>query len=108
MHIFRRYSHPLRIACIRQYLYRNEGVKHWRKRAIAETVPGLIHISLFLFFIGLADFLFPTHLTVGKFKIIPIAFAATIYTTSTILPVIKPQTPYHTSFSGLAWFIARR
>jgi hypothetical protein len=105
MHIFSRYSHPLKIARIRQYLY--DGVKFWRMRAIAEAVPGLIHISLFLFFTGLADFLFTTHSTVGKFTIIPIAFSVITYTISTILPIIKPQTPYRTSFTGLAWFIAQ-
>ncbi|KAI0281989.1 hypothetical protein BGY98DRAFT_912833, partial [Russula aff. rugulosa BPL654] len=94
MHIFSRYSHPLKIARIRQYLY--DGVKFWRMRAIAEAVPGLIHISLFLFFTGLADFLFTTHSTVGKFTIIPIAFSVITYTISTILPIIKPQTPYRT------------
>ena len=106
MHIFHRYSHPLKIARIRQYLH--EGVEYWHMREIAEAVPGLIHISLFLFFIGLADFLFSTHLTVGKFTIIPIAFIVAIYTIGTILPVFKPQTPYRTSFSGLAWYLARR
>ena len=73
MHIFPRYSHLLKIARIRQYLYRDEGVEHWRKRAIAEAVPGFIHVSLFLYSIGLADFLFSTHLTVSKFTITPIA-----------------------------------
>ena len=106
MHIFHRYSHPLKIARIRQYLY--EGVKRWRMRAIAEAVPGLIHISLFLFFIGLADFLLTTHSVVGKVTIFPIAFSFTVYIISTIAPVIKPQSPYRTSFSGMAWYIARR
>jgi hypothetical protein len=105
MHIFRRYGHPLKVARIRQYLY--DGVKFWRMRAIGEAVPGLIHISLFLFFIGLADFLFSTHLTVGKFTIIPIAFTATIYAICTFAPVICPQSPYRTSFTDFAWNIAR-
>ncbi|KAH9989543.1 hypothetical protein BJV77DRAFT_916088, partial [Russula vinacea] len=84
MHIFERYSHPLKVARLRQYLY--EGIKHWRMRAMAEVVPGLIHISLFLFFIGLADFLFSTYAIVGKITIIPIAVCATLYIISTIAP----------------------
>ena len=105
MHIFQRYSHPLKIARIRQYLH--EGIKRWRLRMIAEAVPGLIHISLFLFFIGLADFLFSTYATVGKFTIIPIAFSAMLYIISTFAPVIYPQSPYRTAFSSLAWKISR-
>jgi len=77
MHIFHRYSHPLKIARIRQYLY--ERAKYWRMRAIVDAVPGLIHISLFLFLIGLADFLFITYFIVGKITIIPITFSVTIY-----------------------------
>jgi Family of unknown function (DUF6535) len=105
MHIFNRHSHPLRIARLRQYLY--EGIKHWKMQAIAEAVPGLIHISLFLFFIGLADFLLSTYAIVGKITIIPISVSAMIYIISSIAPVIFPQSPYRTSFSGLAWRIAR-
>ena len=106
MHIFRRYSHPLKTARIRQYLY--DGVKRWRMLAIAEAVPGLIHISLFLFFAGIADFTFSTHLTAGKFTIIPMGFTFAIYIFSTIVPVFKPQSPYRTSFTGLVWYVARR
>ena len=105
MHIFHRYSHPLKVARLRQYLH--EGIKHWKMRAIAEAVPGLIHISLFLFFIGLADFLFSSYAIVGKITIIPIAVSAMIYIISSIAPVIFPQSPYRTSFSGLAWKISR-
>ena len=105
MHIFHRYSHPLKVARLRQYLH--EGIKHWKMRAIAEAVPGLIHISLFLFFIGLADFLFSTHATMGKITIVPIAVCAMLYIISSIVPVIFPQSPYRTSFSGLAWRISR-
>jgi hypothetical protein len=76
-------------------------------RAIAEFVPGLIHISLFLFFVGLADFLFSTYATVGKFTIVPIAFCVMLYIISTIAPLIDPQSPYRTSFSSLAWKIYR-
>lgn len=106
MHIFRRYGHPLKIARMRQFLY--EGVRHWRMRAIAEAVPGLIHISLFLFLIGLADFLFATYSAVGKFTIIPIAFSAAIYIFSTIAPVFNPQSPYRTAFSDMVWYIIRQ
>jgi Family of unknown function (DUF6535) len=105
MHIFHRYSHPLKVARLREFL--REGIEHWKMRAIAEAVPGLIHISLFLFFIGLADFLFSTHATMGKIIIVPIAVCAMLYVISSIAPVIFPQSPYRTSFSSLAWRISR-
>lgn len=106
MYIFERYGHPLRIARIRQY--RHEGTKDWRTRAVVELVPGLVHISLFLFLIGLSDYLLNTYAIVGKFTLFPITFYATIYIICTFAPVVSPQCPYRTPFSRLAWYISRK
>ena len=106
MHIFHRYSDPSKLARIRQYLY--EGAERWYMPASAEAVPGLIHISLFLFFIGLADFLLSTYSIVGKFALFPISLCIMFYIFSTIAPLINPQSPYRTSFSGFAWHLAGR
>ena len=106
MYVFRRYGHPLKIARIRQFLY--EGVERWHMRAIAEGVPGLIHISLFLFFIGLADFLWNSFAIVGIFTVLPVALIAILYIISTGIAIYNPQSPYRTSFTGLAWYITRK
>jgi len=106
MHIFRRYSHPLRIARIRQYLH--EGVESWYMPAIAEAVPGLIHFSLLLFLIGLADFLLHTHTIVGKFTVVPMSLCAALYIISTVAPVISPKCPYRTSSSRFVWYLYRK
>jgi len=53
MHVFQRYSHPLKSARLRQYLY--EGVEGWYMLIMADSVPALLHLSLFLFFLGLGD-----------------------------------------------------
>jgi Family of unknown function (DUF6535) len=106
MHMFQRYSNPFEIARIRQYLH--EGVMRWRMTTMVEAVPALVHISLFLFFIGLADFLLNAHAIVGKITLFPIIFCVTVYIISTVAPIIDPQTPYRTSFSGLVWYLTRR
>src|SRR6267142_1643354 len=106
MRIFRRYSHPLKIARIRQYLH--EGVEGWYMPAAAEAVPGLVHISLFLFLLGLTDFLLNTYTVVGKFTVFPISFCVTLYVFSTVAPVVNPKSPYRTSFSTLVWCIYRK
>ena len=106
MHVFRRYSHPLKIARIRQYLH--EGVERWHMLAISEAVPGLVHIALFLFLLGLADFLLNTCAIVGILTILPIASCATLYLISTVVPLARPESPYRTSFTGLAWLITRK
>ena len=106
MHIFQRYSHPLKVARIRQYLH--EGAKNWHMRAIAEAVPGLVHISLFLFLVGLGDFLWNSYSIVGKFTVFPISLCATLYVISTIAPVVDPQSPYRTAFSGFIWHLYQK
>jgi hypothetical protein len=53
MHVFQRYSDLQKSARMRQYLY--EGSEGWYMPIAAEAVPGLLHVSLFLFFAGLAD-----------------------------------------------------
>lgn len=104
--MFQRYSNPFEIARIRQYLH--EGVKRWRMPTMVEAVPALVHISLFLFFIGLADFLLNAYPIVGKITLLPVIFCVTLYIISTVAPIIDPQTPYRTSFSGLVWYLTRR
>ncbi|KAF8259796.1 hypothetical protein EI94DRAFT_1614182, partial [Lactarius quietus] len=59
MHVFQRYGNPLKGARLRQYLY--EGVEGWGMPMVARSVPGLVHISLFLFFVGLSDTLVTVH-----------------------------------------------
>ena len=40
--------------------------------SVAEVVPGLLHISLFLFFAGLGDSLLNVNTTVGLSTVVPI------------------------------------
>ncbi len=70
MHVFQRYNDPLKSARIRQYLY--EGCDGWYMPVIAEAVPGLLHISLFLFFVGLCDSVLKINTAVGISTTIPI------------------------------------
>jgi hypothetical protein len=75
---------------------------------MVEAVPALVHISLFLFFIGLGDFLMNSYAIVGKIALFPIIFCVTLYIISTVAPIIDPQTPYRTSFSSLVWYLIRK
>jgi hypothetical protein len=92
MHVFQRYSNPLKGARLRQYLY--EGVEGWYMPRVARSVPGLVHISLFLFFAGLVDSLLATYTTVGVTTTIPIAICSSLYIFSMFAPAINPQCPF--------------
>ncbi|KAH9977431.1 hypothetical protein BJV74DRAFT_713270, partial [Russula compacta] len=99
MHGFQRYSGPLKSARLRQYLH--EGAEGWYMPVMAEAVPGLLHVSLFLFFVGLCDSVLNINTMVGVSTIVPIGISGLFYVFTTIAPVICPQSPYQNSLSGL-------
>ena len=105
MHVFQRYSDPLKGARIRQYLH--EGCEGWYMPVVAEAVPSLLHVALFLFFAGLVDFILHINTTVGVSTTVPIGICGIFYTFTTFMPVIYPQSPYQNPFSGLIWYLVQ-
>ena len=89
-----------------EYLF--EGVQEFRLSQAVEAVPALLHVAVFLFFLGLADFLFSTDNTVGGVIIGVMCTFGAIYTLLTFLPNVRPNCPYRTPFSrdSLKWFLA--
>lgn len=92
-------------ARIRSYLY--YGVEKFGMDAIVETVPLLLHISLFLFFTGLAIFLFPINRIIGSLCIAILMASALVYLIPTVTPVIYRQCPYRTPLTPLCWRLFR-
>src|SRR5258708_3866569 len=103
MHVFQRYSNPLKSARHRQYLY--EGCEGWYMPMLAEAVPAFLHVSLFLFFVGLGDSLININTTVGTSTIVPICISGLLYILTTFAPIIHPQSPYESPLSGLIWYL---
>ena len=106
MHVFQRYSDPQKSARMREYLY--EGSRTWYLSIAAEAVPGLLHVSLFLFFAGLADSTLNVNTTIGVSTIVPIGICGLLYIFITFVPVIFPQSPYQTAFSGVIWYAIQK
>src|SRR6266850_6105813 len=106
VHVFQRYSDPLKSARLRQYLH--EGSEGWYMPVVAEGVPGLLHVSLFLFLLGLCDFILNINLAVGVCTTLPIAITGLLYTFTTFAPIIYPQSPYQNPFSGLIWYLIQK
>ncbi len=105
MHVFQRYNHPLKRARVRQFLY--EGVGKWYMPAVVDVVPALIHISLFLFFIGLADSLFHINTTTAATTTVLIAICAAFYLWCAIAPIYDPQSPYQSPLSRILWYLVQ-
>jgi hypothetical protein len=106
MHVFQRYSDPLKSARLRQYLY--EGSEGWYMPVVAEAVPGLLHFSLFLFFAGLVDSLLRINTTVGLSTVVPIGITGLLYLFTIFAPILYPQSPYQNSFSGISWYLFQK
>jgi hypothetical protein len=106
MQVFERYGNPLKGARLRQYLY--EGAEGWYMLVVAESVPALIHVSLFLFFLGLIDELLSLNTTIGITTIVPITICGLFYVLSTFAPIVDPQFPFQTPLSSLIWYLTRK
>src|SRR6266404_3913363 len=106
MNVFQLHSHPLKIARLRQYLY--EGSERWYMPVVAESVPGLVHISLFLFFGGLGISLLAQNTVVGIVVVVLMSICGFPYILSTFIPIVYPQAPLRNPFSGLIWYLTQK
>jgi hypothetical protein len=98
MQVYQRYDHPLKRARFRQFFF--EGSQGMRK--LVKQVPRLIHVSLFLFFLGLCDSMLSTNTTVGVTTIIPICLCGMFY----LYIVTKHlKSPYKTLMSRPIFFL---
>jgi len=97
-----RYS-PHKRAQIRAFFF--EGVEKFLLPWAVETLPTLLHISLFLFFAGLVVFLCNIDLTIFKLVLSWVSVGATVYGCFTFMPIFHHDSPYHTPLSLPAWHI---
>ena len=86
-----RYSPPKRA---RIHAFYSEGVEDLHIPWTVEALPTLLHISLFLFFAGLAVFLFSVHLTIFGVVTAWIGICVISYACLTFLPIICKNSPY--------------
>jgi hypothetical protein len=93
MQAFQRYDHPLKKARFRQFFF--EGTKGMRN--LAEVVPRLIELSLFLFFLGFGDSMICTSKAVGVATIVSIDFCGSFYFYDASEHLWNPQSAYQAS-----------
>jgi hypothetical protein len=97
-----RYS-PHKRARIRAFF--SEGVEKCLLPWAVETLPTLLHISLFLFFAGLVLFLCKVNLTIFKLVLSWVGLCTALYGCITCMPIIRHDSPYYTPLSLPAWHI---
>ncbi|KAI9434487.1 hypothetical protein H4582DRAFT_2176304 [Lactarius indigo] len=98
-----RYS-PHKRARIRAFFA--EGVDKFLLPWVVETLPALLHISLFLFFAGLVVFLCNVYITTFKLVLVWVGVCTVLYGCITLMPIIRHDSPYYTSLSSSVWVIA--
>ena len=82
-----------------------EGVDKMHISWAVEGLPTLLHLSLFLFFGGLAIFLFDVNRDVFSYVIWWIGLFSTVYGMITLLPLLRQDSPYNSPLSTPAWFL---
>ncbi|KAH9983041.1 hypothetical protein BJV74DRAFT_777880, partial [Russula compacta] len=83
---------PYKRARIRAFY--SEGVEKLHMQYTVDALPILLHISLFLFFAGLAVFLFSVNLTIFKAVVVWIGLCVIGYAILTLLPIVYKDSPY--------------
>ncbi|KAJ1304272.1 hypothetical protein OPQ81_005432 [Rhizoctonia solani] len=78
---------------------RLEELERWKMPEILAILPVFMHLSLFLFFIGLVIHLWDTHVGVAIPVLATTAFTGTFYATTTMLPITYELCPYATPLS---------
>jgi len=68
-----------------------------------ETLPTLLHISLFLFFSGLLIYLFNIDLTVFMALVCCVGLFTVVYSCITFMPLFRHDSPYYTPLSSSVW-----
>ena len=94
---------PHKRARIRAFLA--EGVEKLLLPWTVETLPTLLHISLFLFFAGLVVFLWNVDITIFKLVLSWVGICTALYGCITVTPLFRHDSPYHTPLTLPVWHI---
>jgi uncharacterized protein DUF6535 len=92
---------PHKRARIRAFF--SDGVHKLRLPAVAEALPTLLHLALFLFFAGLLVDLFNVNLTVFIALVCWFGLSGVVYACLTLMPIFRHDSPYYTPLSSSAW-----
>ena len=86
----------------RMRAYFAEGVEKSLLPWAVEALPALLHVSLFLFFVGLVVFLWNVNLTVFGLALSWVCCCTALYGCVTLIPVFRRNSPYYTPLTPLA------
>jgi hypothetical protein len=85
-----------------------EGVDRFNVHVAVESLPALLHISVFLFLGGLVISLFTIHHTVAYIILSATVVCLLFYAAITVMPIMYHDSPYTSPLSTLVWYISRK
>ncbi|KAF8268141.1 hypothetical protein EI94DRAFT_1212847 [Lactarius quietus] len=88
---------PRKQARVRAYMFK--GVKQFSMSATVEAMPLLLHLSVFLFLLGLTDFLFTINTSIAFITLVCASTFALTYVVLTLLPFLFVNSPHGTPLS---------
>jgi len=89
-------------ARVRSFLFL--GTQKYAMHGAVEMAPTLLHLSVFLFNIGLVMFFFAISKKVAITPRVFFGTLAVVYLILTILPCLDHDCPYHTPISSVPWY----
>ncbi|KAJ7595287.1 hypothetical protein C8J56DRAFT_381698 [Mycena floridula] len=92
---------PINNARLREYLH--QGIVRFQMFTLVESIPFLLHISLFLFFAGLCIFIYPINRIIGWLCIFIFIICLVLYLMPTLLPIFERSCPYRTPLTSVFW-----
>jgi Family of unknown function (DUF6535) len=90
-------------ARVRSYLYL--GTLDYGMYRAVKMASTLLHLSVFLFLVGLVIFIFSFHQTVAVILSIAVGLFGLAYVVLTILPCFRLNCPYRTPMSSICWYL---
>jgi hypothetical protein len=82
-----------------------EGIQAFHVSRVVENISVMLHASIFLFFAGLVEFLFPINGEVAKVITVVVGILAAVYFILTLLPAIYRHCPFQTPLTSVLWYM---
>jgi len=94
---------PLHRVRMRAFLFK--GIRDFHLGWVVENVAVMLHTAIFLFFIGLCEFLFAINDEVAQVIVVVVSILVAVYFILTLLPAISRKCPFQTPLTSLLWYM---
>jgi hypothetical protein len=90
---------------VKRRQFRYGGMKSWKMREIIAALPIFLYCSLVLFFVGLAQWMWSVHTTIGGVLIGSLILGTVFYFVTTLLAVVFPSSPFRAPIVRWAYVV---